>query len=84
MFVWGYDTQYYLPFTSPLFQKEDVGALQEYVEDFIKISIQCCSDGFEVTTFNENNKLLAYAIQATCENQMMQINLQRYQNSRRP
>lgn len=79
MFVWGYETQHYLPFTSQKFSKDDVEALQEYVEQFIQISIQCCSDGFEVTTFNENNKLLAYAIQATCENEMLQINLQHYQ-----
>lgn len=80
MFVWGYDSQHYLPFTSPLFRKEDVDVLQNYIKQFIQISIQCCSDGFEVVTFNDNNKLLAYAIQATCENEMMQINMQHYQS----
>lgn len=80
MFVWGYETQNYLPFTSPLFFKEDVTVLNEYVKKFIHISIQCCSDGFEVTTFNEYNKLLTYAIQVTCENEMLQVNLQHYQS----
>lgn len=80
MFVWGYETQNYLPFTSPLFSKDDIDLLQEYVRKFIQISIQCCSDGFEVTTFSETNKLLAYAIQVTCENEMMQVNLQHFQS----
>ena len=80
MFVWGYETQHYLLFTSPLFQKEDIDAMKEYVKKFIDISIQCCSDGFEINTFNDNNKLLAYAIQATCENEMMQVNLKQYQS----
>jgi len=80
MLVWGYDTQQYLPFTSGIFENDDVELLQNIVKEFIEISIQCCSDGFEVTTFSDTNKLLAYAIQATCENEMMAINLKRYES----
>jgi len=80
MLVWGYDTQQYLPFTSDIFGNDDVEFLQDIVKKFIEISIQCCSDGYEVTTFSDANKLLAYAIQATCENEMMAINLKRYES----
>ncbi len=75
MFVWGYESQLYLPFTSPSFKSDDVDLLHEIIKKFIDISIQCCSNGFEVVTFNDDNKLLAFALQATCENEMMQINL---------
>ena len=80
MLVWGYDTQQYLPFTSGIFESNDVELLQNIVKEFIEISIQCCSNGYEVTTFSDTNKLLAYAIQATCENEMMAINLKRYES----
>ncbi len=79
MFVWDYDNQYFIPFTSPVIKFEDVDLLHEVVIKFIEISIQCCSDGFEVVTFNDNNKLLAFALQALCENQIMQINLKHYE-----
>lgn len=75
MFVWGYDKQHYLPFCSGLFTDEDTEIIQKIVAQFIEISIQCCSDGFEVVTFNDENKLLAFALQALCENQIMQFNL---------
>ena len=75
MFVWGYDKQLYLPFSSELFNDEDTESIQKIVTQFIEISIQCCSDGFEIVTFNEKNKLLAFALQALCENQIMQHNL---------
>ena len=75
MFVWGYDKQHYLPFCSELFNDEDTESIQKIVTHFIEISIQCCSDGFELVTFNEQNKLLAFALQALCENQIMQFNL---------
>ena len=75
MFVWGYDKQHYLPFCSGLFTDEDTEIIQKIVLQFIEISIQCCSDGFEVVTFNDENKLLAFALQALCENQIMQFNL---------
>ena len=75
MFVWGYDKQRYLPFCSALFNDEDTEIIQKIVSQFIEISIQCCSDGFEIVTFNEKNKLLAFALQALCENQIMQLNL---------
>ena len=75
MFVWGYDKQRYLPFCSELFSDEDTESIQKIVTQFIQLSIQCCSDGFELVTFNEQNKLLAFALQALCENQIMQSNL---------
>jgi hypothetical protein len=75
MFVWDYDNQYFIPFTSPIVKFEDVDLLNEIVVKFIEISIQCCSDGFEVVTFNDNNKLLAFALQALCENKIMEFNL---------
>jgi hypothetical protein len=75
MFVWGYEKQLYLPFSSELFNDEDTESIQKIVTQFIEISIQCCSDGFEIVTFNEKNKLLAFALQALCENQIMQLNL---------
>jgi hypothetical protein len=75
MFVWGYDKQHYLPFCSELFIDEDTESIQKIVTQFIEISVQCCSDGFELVTFNEQNKLLAFALQALCENQIMQFNL---------
>jgi len=80
MLVWAHENQQYLPFTSDIFENDDVELLQNIVKEFIEISIQCCSDGFEVTTFSDTNKLLAYAIQATCENEMMAINLKRYES----
>lgn len=76
MFVWGYDKQHYLPFVSGLFTDDDTEIIQKIVTQFIEISVQCCSDGFEVVTFNEENKLLALAIQSLSENRMMQFNLQ--------
>jgi hypothetical protein len=79
MFVWDYDNQHFIPFTSPVVKFEDVDLLHEIVIKFIEISIQCCSDGFEVITFNDNNKLLAFALQALCENQIMQIKLKHYE-----
>jgi hypothetical protein len=78
MFIWDFDSQFYLPFTSPVFESSDVWLLNEIVKKFIDISIQCCSDGFEVKTFNDENKLLAYALQVTCENELMQFNLKQY------
>ncbi len=75
MFVWGYDKQRYLPFCSGLFTDNDTESIQKIATQFIEISIQCCSDGFELVTFNEQNKLLALALQALCENQIMQMNL---------
>lgn len=76
MFVWGYDKQRYLPFCSQLFTEDDTDNIQKIVAQFIEISVQCCSDGFEIVTFNERNKLLALAIQALSENRMMQFSLQ--------
>ena len=76
MFVWGFDKQHYLPFCSGLFTNDDTEVIQQIVTQFIEISVQCCSDGFEIVTFNEENKLLALAIQALSENRMMQFNLQ--------
>ena len=75
MFVWGYDTQHYLPFCSDVFDDDNTEYLQQIIRRYIDISIQCCSDGFEVVTFSDNNKLLALTMQALCENEMMQINL---------
>lgn len=75
MFVWAFDKQHYLPFCSASFNDEDTESIQKIVSQFIEISIQCCSDGFEIVTFNEKNKLLAFALQALCENQIMQLNL---------
>ena len=75
MFVWGFETQHYLPFCSDVFDDENTEYLQHIIRLYIDISIQCCSDGFEVVTFSDNNKLLAMAMQALCENEMMQINL---------
>ncbi len=79
MFVWDYDNQYFIPFTSPVIKFEDVDLLHEIVIKFIEISVQCCSDGFEVVTFNDKNKLLAFALQALCENQIMQIKIKHYE-----
>ena len=76
MFVWGFDKQHYLPFCSGLFTNDDTEVIQQIVTQFIEISVQCCSDGFEIVTFNEDNKLLALAIQALSENRMMQFSLQ--------
>jgi hypothetical protein len=59
MFVWGFDKQHYLPFCSGLFTNDDTEVIQQIVTQFIEISVQCCSDGFEIVTFNEENKLLA-------------------------
>ena len=58
------------------FLNDDTEVIQQIVTQFIEISVQCCSDGFEIVTFNEENKLLALAIQALSENRMMQFNLQ--------
>ena len=76
MFVWGFDKQHYLPFCSGLFTNDDTEVIQQIVTQFIEISVQCCSDGFEIVTFNEENKLLALAVQALSENRMLQFNLQ--------
>ena len=81
MFVWAFDKQHYLPFCSGLFTTEDTEIIQQIVTQFIEISVQCCSDGFEIVTFNEQNKLLALAVQALSENRMMQLNLQSSEGS---
>jgi len=75
MFVWDYDNQYFIPFTSPVAKFEDFDLLNKIVERFIEISIQCCSDGFEVVTFNDNNKLLAFTITVLSDNQILKYNL---------
>ena len=56
-----------------------INSVNEIVNKFIDISIQCCSDGFKVNTFNDENKLLAYALQSTCENEIMQFNLKSHE-----
>lgn len=81
MFVWGYETQHYLPFCSDAFDAENTEYLEKIIHLYIDISIQCCSDGFEVVTFGEHNKLLAMTMQALCENEMMRINLQHKQDT---
>ena len=78
MFVWDFDNQIYLPFTSKLFNEEDTDYLKETVANLIKASVELCSDGFELRTINEKNKLLAFTIQVLCENNTMQINLDYY------
>ena len=80
MFVWDFVNQIYLPFTSKLFNEEDIDYLTEIVTNLIKASVELCSDGFELKTMNEKNKLLAFTIQVLCENNLMQINLDYYRN----
>lgn len=80
MFIWDFESQFYLPFTSPIFESSDVWLLNRIVKKFIDMSIQCCSDGFQVKTINDENKLLAYALQLTCENEIMQFKLKNYEN----
>ena len=79
MFVWDYDNQFFIPFTSPVVKFEDFDLLNQIVEKFIEISIQCCSDGFEIVTFNDNNKLLAFTIGALSDNQILQFKLNNYE-----
>ena len=78
MFVWDFDYQIYIPFASKLFNEEDTDYLTETVANLIKASVELCSDGFELRTINEKNKLLAFTIQVLCENNTMQINLDYY------
>jgi hypothetical protein len=76
MFVWDYNKQYYLPVCSKPFTIEDVDEITEIVKNLIEVSVKCCSDGFELVTFNESNKLLSLTIQALSENRMMQYSLE--------
>lgn len=78
MFGWDWLNQTYIPFTQGLFENDDVDAIIGMTKSFIEVSIQLCCNDFRLTTFNENNKLLALCVQALCENELNQYWLQRY------
>lgn len=80
MFIWDFSNQAYLPFCSDSFVDSDTESIVNTIKSFITFSIDCCSNGFLFKTMNEENKLLALAIQALCENEMMQRSLAIYES----
>jgi hypothetical protein len=80
MFAWDQAHQAYLPFSSGLFEDDEVDTLLNIVKKFIEVAMQMDSIGFEFCSLNENNKLLCMLIQVLCENELMQLKLEYYQN----
>ena len=80
MFAWDEHHQVFLPFTSGLFEEDEVDTVHNIVKLFIKVALQMDSSGFEFRSLNENNKLLSMLIQVLCENELMQLKLDYYQN----
>jgi hypothetical protein len=80
MFAWSEHNQVFLPFSSGLFDDDEIDTVNNIVKTFIKVAMQMGSDGFEFRSINENNKLLSALIQALCENELMQLKLDYYQN----
>jgi hypothetical protein len=80
MFAWDQVHKAYLPFSSGLFDDDEVDTVLNIVKKFIEVAMQMSSSGFEFRSFNENNKLLSMLIQVLCENELMQLKLDYYQN----
>lgn len=69
MFVWDFHHQVFFPVSTGLFDESETEVLIEIIKEFMQFAFDCCSAGFEVVTFNDNNKLLALAMQLLCESQ---------------
>ncbi len=80
MFAWSENNQVFLPFSSGLFDDDETDTVHNIVKTFIKVALQMDSSGFEFRSLNENNKLLSMLIQVLCENELMQLKLDYYQN----
>ena len=80
MFCWDWSNQAFIPFAQGLFEDDDIDAIIGIAESFMKVSIQLCCNDFRLTTFNENNELLALCVQALCENELNQYWLQQYRD----
>lgn len=80
MFAWSEHNQVFLPFSSGLFDDDEVDTVHNIVKTFIKVAVQIGSNGFQFRSLNENNKLLSMLVQALCENELMQLKLDYYQN----
>jgi hypothetical protein len=80
MFAWSENNQVFLPFSSGLFDDDEIDTVHNIVKTFIKVALQLDSSGFEFRSLNENNKLLSMLIQVLCENELMQLKLDYYQN----
>ena len=80
MFAWSEHNQVFLPFSSGLFDDDEIDTVRNIVKTFIKVALQLDSSGFEFRSLNENNKLLSMLIQVLCENELMQLKLDYYQN----
>lgn len=77
MFAWDYINQVYLPFSSGLFEDDEVEVIHNIVKEFIATALRCCCIGFDFRNLNEENRLIGFCIQALCENEMMQVEIQR-------
>ena len=80
MFCWDWSNQAFIPFAQGLFEDDDVDAIIGIAKSFMKVSIQLFCNDFRLTTFNEDNKLLALCVQALCENELNQYWLQQYRD----
>ena len=80
MFAWSEHNQVFLPFSSGLFDDDEIDTVHNIVKTLIKVALQLDSSGFEFRSLNENNKLLSMLIQVLCENELMQLKLDYYQN----
>lgn len=80
MFAWSEHNQVFLPFSSGLFDDDEIDTVCNIVKTFIKVALQMDSNGFEFRSLNENNKLLSMLVQVLCENELMQLKLDYYQN----
>lgn len=81
MFVWNYSNQAYFPVCTDLFQDSDTEIIMKFVKSFVDCLVGCSCKGFTLKTLNDENKLLALAIQALCENEIMQLNLSKYETN---
>jgi hypothetical protein len=77
MFAWDYINQTFLPFASECFYDDDCEAIIDILRGYIAAAHRCCCQGFDFTNMNTENKLLGYFVQTVCENEMMQIEIQR-------
>ena len=80
MLGWDWENQTFIPFAQGLFEDDDVDAIVGITKSFMEVSIQLCCKDFELTIFNDNNKLLALCVQTLCENELNQHWLQRYRD----
>jgi len=80
MLGWDWSNQAFIPFAHGLFEDDDIDTIVGITKSFMEVSIQLCCNDFKLTTFNENNKLMALCVQALCENELNQYWLQQYRD----